>query len=111
MITFNNLATYLPTGAIEFVGNNQVKINFNLLTGQAINLDSSALKGLAILLDSLASMTDAINHQRASATPPIAPITFVSKTLGGTVTNPQMDFAVTLNSSHDFVNNLVDPTN
>ena len=109
MITFNQLASFLPAGSIEFVGNNQVKINFSQLTGDTLSLDSSCVKGIVKLLKGLAALTASINAFREAATPPLPTIDFVSDQLVGTSDNPRIQLVteVQINTS-SFVDNLID---
>lgn len=111
-LTFQALADILPAAAVEFVGNNQLKINFSQLTGdQDLNFDSSLVKGVVQLLQGLAKLTDQINQQRASQTPPLPSINFVSQELEGTPQKPKYVFTLEVAvDTKAFVSSLVDPT-
>ncbi|MFN6450543.1 MAG: hypothetical protein RMX59_035150 [Nostoc sp. DedSLP05] len=110
-LTFEDLAAKLPAGSVEFVGNNQVKINFSQLTGDSINLQSSCVKGVVRLMQGLAALTDQENEDRAAVNPPLTPIEFASQTLQGTPQQPEYLFEVAVKvNTANFVDNLVDPT-
>jgi len=111
-LTFQALADILPGAAVEFVGNNQLKINFSQLTGdQNLTFDSSFVKGMVKLLQALAALTDQINKERASANPPLPPIEFVSQQLTGTPQGPKYQFILEVAvDTATFADNLIDPT-
>jgi len=110
MITFTQLAQFLPPGSVEFIGNNQVKINFSQLTGDTLNLDASCVKGIVKLSKGLASLTASINTSREAATPPLPTIDFVSEHLVGSSENPMVHFITEVQiDTSSFVNNLIDP--
>lgn len=111
-LTFERLAEKLPAGVVEFVGNNQVKLNFSLLTGdEDLTLDSSLIEGVIQFLQGLAKLTDAINEERAKLNPPLEPIDFVSQQLIGTPQRPKFQFIVEVAvDTSAFTSNLVDPT-
>ncbi|MEH2425867.1 MAG: hypothetical protein V7K48_34700 [Nostoc sp.] len=111
MITFSAIAAYLPPGSLEFVGNNQVKLNLNQITGDSLTLDASAVKGVLKILEALTQLTLAINTARAAANPSLAPIEFCEKHLAGTVDAPNFQYIVTVGiNPQSFINNVVDPT-
>ena len=110
-ISFTLISQYLADGSIEYVNDNQLKLNFSTLLGQdGSTLDSSAMKAVYLFLDGLADLTTAINQQRAAQTPALAPIQFVEKGLSGTVNVPQYKFTCEFNvDSSKFDNDLIDP--
>lgn len=112
MITYTSASAHLPAGSIEFIGNNQVKANFSQITGNTtLTLDSSMIQGISKFLDGLAVLTSAINSDRASLTPPLPPIKFVSKALSGGPDNPEIHYTLVVDVDNSaFLNNLVDPT-
>ncbi|NHC37944.1 hypothetical protein [Scytonema millei] len=93
-LTFTELGNYLPAGAIEFVGNNQVKLNFSQISNNPLTLDSSLVEVVTRLLQGLAIYTERINEQRASLSPPLPPIDFASMALTGTPQQPKYQFIV-----------------
>ncbi|MBA3920320.1 MAG: hypothetical protein H0X31_00885 [Nostocaceae cyanobacterium] len=107
-ISFNSLAPYLPPGSLEFVGNNQVKLNLNTITGDNLSLDSDALKCIVLIVNALSDMTEAINKSRIAQN--LAPIVFVSKHLVGNPDSPVFDFVLSaaINPA-SFINNLMSP--
>lgn len=108
---FSDLQNLLPPGAIEFVGNNQLKLNFNQLTGLELNPESILIQGVAQFLEGLVELTTAINEDRVAATPAQTPITFASKELSGSASVPVIRYTVTLQVDNSaFLSNLVDPT-
>ncbi|MEH2461136.1 hypothetical protein [Nostoc sp.] len=111
MITYSSIATYLLASSLEFVGNNQVKLNLNQITGDSLTVDASAIKGILKILEALTQMTIDINIARAAANPPLLPIELCEKHLTGTVDLPtfQYVFMVGINPQ-SFINNVVDPT-
>lgn len=110
-LTFENLATYLPAGVIEFVGNNQLKLNLTLLTGQPLLLESSCVETVTKLMHGLATFTSAINQARLESNPPKQLIKFVEEDLTGTPEKPEYEFKVKVAvQTTQFINNLVDPT-
>lgn len=52
-LTFTRLAEKLPAGVIEFVGNDQVKLNFSRLSDNPLTLDSSFIQVVVKLLQGL----------------------------------------------------------
>ncbi|MBD2435820.1 hypothetical protein [Nostoc sp. FACHB-110] len=111
-LTFTALGEKLPAGSIEFVGNNQLKLNFTLLAADStLTPDSSCVEGVVKLLQGLAELTNQINEDRATANPPQEPITFASQTLQGTPSQPEYKFEVKIKvNTANFIENLVDPT-
>ncbi|MEH2250069.1 hypothetical protein [Nostoc sp.] len=111
MISYSAIADYLPSNSLEFVGTGQVKLNLNQITGNSLTLDASAIEGILKILEALALYTDAVNTERAAATPPLAPIEFCEKHLTGTPDAPNFQYVVTASiNSQSFINNVVDPT-
>ncbi len=111
-LSFQSLADKLPPGAIEFVGNNQLKLNFSQLTGdEELGFESSFVEGVVQFLQGLASLTDQINEERAALNPPLPPIEFVTQQLVGTPSQPKYQFTVEVAiDTKAFTSNLVDPT-
>lgn len=110
-LTFEDLATLLPPGSIEFIGNNQLKLNLTQLTGEDLRLESSLLETVAKLLDALAQLTSQINEPRIQAVPPKPRIRFVDKDFDGTPSNPEIVFDCRFGiNPASFSNNLFDPT-
>lgn len=110
-ITFQNLADKLAPGAIEFVGNNQLKVNFSQLTGDTLTFDSSCIKAIVKLMEGLSELTNEINSQRANQNPPLLPIDFVSQQIVGSPQEPKYQFVLQIAvDTASFSNNLVDPT-
>ena len=111
-LTFENLGEKLAPGAIEFVGNNQLKINVTQTTGDnELTPQSSLVEPIAKLLQGLAELTTQINEDRANNNPPLPPITFASQSLTGTPSQPKYLFTVEIAvDTSQFSSNLVDPT-
>ena len=110
-LSYTALAEKLPAGSIEFVGNNQVKLNFSAITESGSNLttNDSCVKGIVKLLQSLAALTNQVNEDRTSADLPL--IQFVSQQLTGTPSAPEYEFTVRVKvDTALFVDNLDDPT-
>ncbi|MEH2392602.1 MAG: hypothetical protein V7K21_13430 [Nostoc sp.] len=111
MITYSELSTSLPAGSLEFVGNSQVKLNFNQITGDNLTFNTSAIKGILKFLEALAEFTVAINTARAAASPPLAPIELCEKHLTGTIDAPTFQYVVVVGiDPESFINNVIDPT-
>lgn len=111
MITYSGIAAYLPANSLEFVGNNQVKLNLNQITGDSLNLDASAIKGILKILEALSQMTLAVNAARAAADPPLPPIELCEKHLAGTVDVPTFQYVIVVAiDPQSFINNVIDPT-
>lgn len=111
-LTFQDLADILPPGTIEFVGDNQLKLNFSQLTGDTLSFQSSCVEAIAKLMQKLADLTTKVNSARAKESPSKPPIVFVRKDLIGSPDAPEFEFSlrVAIDTSQ-FVNNLIDPTN
>ncbi|BDA68211.1 hypothetical protein CAL7716_023770 [Calothrix sp. PCC 7716] len=112
-LTFERLATQLPAGSIEFVGNNQVKINCSILTGDNINLSSSIVEALAKLLRGAATLNDEINNERQQQGK--QPINFVEQTINayGDSQNQStlMSFTCSIQvNTGSYIENLIDPS-
>lgn len=109
-LSYTALAEKLPTGSIEFVGNNQVKLNLSLATaGANLTLNSSCVKGIVKLMQALSALTDQVNEARINANLP--PIQFVSQQLTGTAEAPEYEFTVRVKvDTALFIDNLDDPT-
>lgn len=111
-LTFQDLANILPPGSIEFVGNNQLKLNFSQLTGDTLTFESSCVESVVKLMQKLADLTTSVNSLRASENPSKPPIMFASKDLVGTPDAPEFEFTVRVAiNTAQFVNNLIDPAN
>ncbi|ALF52961.1 hypothetical protein ACX27_09030 [Nostoc piscinale CENA21] len=101
----------MPNGAIEFVGNNQVKLNLSLATesGSTLTLDTSCVKGIVKLMQALSELTDQVNEERVNDN--LAPIQFASMQLTGTPESPEYEFTVRVKvDTALFIDNLDDPT-
>jgi hypothetical protein len=112
-LTFQNLADKLAPGAVEFVGNNQLKVNFSQLvsSSEPLTFESSCVEGIVKLLQGLAALTDQINQERANQNPPLAPIEFVSQQIAGTPQQPKFQFIVEVAiDTQVFSSSLIDPT-
>lgn len=111
-LTYDDLAEHLPPSSVEFVGANQLKINLSqLLERDDLTTASPIIEGVATLLDGLSALTVAVNEQRIAAEPSLAPITFVSKQLVGSIAEPVYRFVVDLKVNQAvFLDNLLDPT-
>ncbi|MEH2128897.1 hypothetical protein [Nostoc sp.] len=108
-LSFSALSEKLAAGAIEFVGNNQVKLNFNLATADNLTLNTSCVKGIVKLMQALSALTDQVNESRISANLP--PIQFTSQQITGTPEAPEFEFTVRVKvDTALFVDNLDDPT-
>ncbi|MBD2492393.1 hypothetical protein [Aulosira sp. FACHB-615] len=110
-LSYSALAEKLPNGAVEFVGNNQVKLNLSLATeaGASLTLDTSCVKGVVKLMQALSSLTDQVNEARVNAN--LAPIQFTSMQLTGTPESPEYEFTVRVKvDTALFIDNLDDPT-
>lgn len=110
-LTFQDLAAMMPPGSIEFVGNNQLKINFSQLSGQELALDSSCIESFVKLMMELSKVTDTINGNRLKETPAKPPIIFVSRDLVGSADAPEFEFILRAKIDvNAFTDNLIDPT-
>ncbi|MDZ8135156.1 MAG: hypothetical protein RM049_07605 [Nostoc sp. DedQUE04] len=108
-LSFSALSEKLAAGAIEFVGNNQVKLNFNLATADNLTLNTSCVKGIVKLMQGLSALTDQVNEARIDANLP--PIQFASQQITGTPEAPEFEFTVRVKvDTALFVDNLDDPT-
>lgn len=112
-LSFERLATQLPPGSIEFVGNNQVKINCSVLTGESITLSSSIVESLAKLLRSIATLNDEINIERQQLGR--QPINFVKQSIQSFGNSENMIASMSFNclmtiSTNSYIDNLVDPS-
>jgi hypothetical protein len=111
-LTFQALADMLPPGSIEFVGNNQLKLNFSQLTGEILSFESSCIEPIVKLMQKLADLTIAVNSQRALLNPSKPPIIFASKDLIGTPDAPEIELTIRVAvDTSQFAKNLIDPTN
>lgn len=113
-LTFERLATQLPAGSIEFVGNNQVKINCSILTGNNIDLSSSIIETLAKLLRGAATLNDEINSERQ--TQGKFPFTFVEQSIqsygDSQAQSASMNFTCSIQvNTKSYIDNLIDPSN
>ncbi|MEA5627565.1 hypothetical protein [Nostoc sp. UHCC 0251] len=110
-LSYTALAEKLPAGSVEFVGNNQVKLNLSLATdsGAALTLGSSCVKGIVKLMQALSALTEQVNEARINANLP--PIQFASQQITGTPEAPEFEFTVRVKvDTALFVDNLDDPT-
>lgn len=108
-LSYTALSEKLAAGAIEFVGNNQVKFNFNLATSESLTLNTSCVKGVVKLMQALAALTDQVNEARIAANLP--PIQFASEQITGTPEAPEFEFTIRVKvDTALFVDNLDDPT-
>jgi hypothetical protein len=110
-LNYQDLRTELGAGVVEFVGNNQVKLNLNQLTGQDLTLESSIVEGMVQLGKKLADFNTKINQERQAASPSLPSINFATAQLSGTADNPE--YVITIRAKVDtsqFLTNLVDPT-
>ena len=108
---YSALSEKVPAGSIEFVGNNQLKLNFSLLTesGSNLTLETSCIKGAVKFLQGLSALTDQVNETRIAANLP--PIQFASMQLTGTPEAPEYEFTVRVKvDTALFVDHLDDPT-
>lgn len=110
MLDFDSLQAHLPPGTIEFVGN-QTKLNLSVLSDNNDLVPSSeATEIIALLLQGLVDLTDAVNAERAALNPPLAPVTFAKKELQGTIAAPIIRFTADFKvDAGAFMSNLVDP--
>ena len=110
-LIFQTLADMLPPGSVEYVGNNQLKINLTQMTGESLNFQSSCVEPIIKLMNHLVNVTNAVNASRATANPPRYPIAFVSKDLIGTPDAPELEYTMRVAvDTNQFLNNLIDPT-
>lgn len=111
MLTYQDFMEHVPPNTIEFVGQNQLKLNFNQLTGKELNPNEALIEGTAKFMQALVALTDAINEDRAKADPPLPPITFASRELEGSIEQPIFRYTVDLQvNASAFMDNLLDPT-
>lgn len=112
-LIYQRLATHLPAGSIEFVGNNQVKINCSALTGDNIDLSSSFVEALAKLLRGAAILNDEINNERQQQGK--QPINFVEQSIQSygdsqkQIASMTFSCSIQVNTS-SYIENLVDPS-
>lgn len=111
-LTFIALGEKLPAGSIEFVGNNQLKLNLTLLTeDSSLTPQSSCVETVVKLMQGLAALTEQVNQDRAAENPPLDPVEFASEDLTGTPQQPVYEFMVKVAvNTANFSENLVDPT-
>lgn len=111
-LTFEALGEKLPAGSVEFVGNNQLKINLTLVSEDtSLTPQSSCVEAISKLMRGLAALTEQVNSDRAAANPPQEAIDFASETLTGTPAQPKYVFTVEVAvNTQTFADNLVDPT-
>lgn len=110
-LDYSALSEKLPAGSIEFVGNNQLKLNLSLLTesGSTLTTEASCVKGVVKFLQGLSALTTQVNEARIAANLP--PIQFASQQLTGTPEAPEYEFTVRVKvDTALFVDNLDDPT-
>ena len=111
-LSFQVLSDMLPPGSIEFVGNNQTKLNFNQLTGNTLSLDSSCVESIVKFMEELAELTTSLNSARKNENPVKPPIAFCTKELIGTPDAPEFEFNLRVAvDTRRFANNLIDPIN
>lgn len=111
LLDYAALSEKLPAGSIEFVGNNQLKLNLSLLTesGSTLTTETSSVKGVVRLLQGLSQLTNQVNETRIAANLP--PIQFASQQLTGTPEAPEYEFTVRVKvDTALFIDNLDDPT-
>lgn len=111
LLSYSALSEKLPAGSIEFVGNNQLKLNLSLLTesGSTLTTEVSSVKAVVKLMQGLAALTNQVNEARIAANLP--PIQFVSQQLTGTPEAPEFEFTVRVKvDTALFIDNLDDPT-
>lgn len=111
-LTFEALGEKLPAGSVEFVGNNQLKVNMTLLAEDTtLTPQSSCVEAISKLMRGLSALTEQVNSDRAAANPPLEPIDFASETLTGTPAQPKYVFTVEVAvDTSQFPDNLVDPS-
>lgn len=111
-LTFNALGEKLPAGSVEFVGNNQLKINMTLVAGDsALTPESSCVEAVSKLMRGLSALTAQVNTDRADANPPQSSIKFATEALTGSPSQPKYVFTVEVAvDTTQFPDNLVDPT-
>ncbi len=109
MITYLDLATYLPDAAFDSPDPDQLLFNFAVLNPS--NPSDSMAEALAKFLDAIAKLTAEINANRAKQTPPLKPIDFCTKAYIGTPEDPKLQYSLTFPVDiNSFVENVVDPT-
>lgn len=107
--SYSALSEKLAAGSVEFVGNNQVKLNLNQVTGDNLTLESSVVEGTVKFLTGLANLTEQINASLVEQNMP--PIQFVTQSLTGTPAQPEYEFTVRVSvNTAQFIENLKDPT-
>jgi hypothetical protein len=108
--SYQALGEKLPAGAIEFVGNNQLKANFSQITGDTtLTPQSSCVEGVVKFLNGLAALTTQVNENLVDQNMP--PVQFASATLTGTPEQPEYEFTIRVGiNTAQFLNNLKDPT-
>lgn len=105
------LTMKLPDEAITWAGFGEpVRLNFTLLSGEALTPESSALEPMAKLLNGLYQQQAAINQTRVLAG--LTPITAIQRSIdtnpaGNPIVNLTIALEIDLNASLD---NLIDPT-
>jgi hypothetical protein len=110
-LTFEDLATLLPAGSIELVGNNQLKINMNQVTGEQLTLQSPVLEAVTKFMQALTRLTENINEERINLNPSKPIIQFASQSFDGSPENPELVFEIRVAvKPQSFVENLLDPT-
>lgn len=107
-LSYEALGENLPPGSIEFVGNNQLKVNFSQMVDTP-NPETSCVKGVVRLLQGLSELTDKVNETRINQNN-LPPIEFVSQILTGTPEQPEYQFTVRVKvDTALFIDNLKDP--
>jgi hypothetical protein len=110
-LTFESLNNFLPAGSIEFVGNNQLKINMNQVSGEQLTLQSSILEPIAKLLSGLVVLTKVVNDEQIVLYPTGQGIQFVSQSFDGSPEHPELVFEFRCAiAPQSFIENLLDPT-
>ncbi|NES22073.1 MAG: hypothetical protein F6K41_24905 [Symploca sp. SIO3E6] len=108
-LTFTDLLEKLPPDSVEFVGDNQFKLNLTQITGEELGFDSSVVEPITKLLDALVKLTQSINDEKLMNDEDS--IKFASKDIVGTPEKPMYEYIVRVDvNPNSFLENLVDPT-
>lgn len=109
-LDLDNLRGKLPPDAVVWRGDGtDWLLNLSELTQDVLLPDSSFVAPLAELLQSIVQLTSEINEQRAASTPPLAPITFIQKTITTSSRgNPVHEFVIKIEEKPTF-SDVVNP--
>lgn len=103
-LDLDGLRSKLPPDSVVWRGDGtDWLLNLSELTQDVLLPDSSFVAPLAELLQSIVGLVGEINEQRAAATPPLAPIGFIQKTISTSSRgNPVHEFVIKIEERPTF---------